>query len=181
MFSYVARGTEIKSDKAQRPAFYSWLFRTAAVIFFSIWRAVLTLHCRCGDSLIPLFAQRFEHAQTKCCYFNCLVALCILRWQQGLRAKWMSRARPFYPASSRGHPAPTPSQPKQGDTVPAAGCTRAVGRAQAFQGSCRLLGWFLCSLWWSCCQRWWWDCRGKVFSSKTDLQVAGCCASSTDC
>lgn len=49
MFSYVAWGTEIKSDKAHRPAFYSWLFLTASVVHFSTWRAVLTLHCCCGD------------------------------------------------------------------------------------------------------------------------------------
>lgn len=40
------------------------------------------------------------------------------------------------------------SQPAQaeGDTVPAAGCTRPVGWAQAYQGSRRFLACFLCSM-----------------------------------
>lgn len=109
MFCFVARGTEIKSDKVHRPAFYSWLFRAASVILphmeSSAYLALLL-----WGLINPSICTVLWTCPNEALLFNCLAALCSLLWQQRLR---IGRERLL------GHPRliselclPPPSQPR---------------------------------------------------------------------
>lgn len=103
------------------------------------------------------------------------MALCSLLWQQKLRDEWMGRAKPL------GHPTcwflssacHLPASPDGvGHQV-----WQTSGLGTGLAGLVQTPGLFSVPRGWT---SWWGDCHGKVFFSKTGLQVSGCCASITD-